>query len=74
MTRSNGESNIGSGDRPAVLHLDERKTVDRCEDPQIAALLPEVDPICRPPLQHAYGRLEMERRPGAQRRVTMSAA
>ncbi len=73
VTRSNGELNVGFGDRPPALHIDEHKTIRRREDPQVAVLLPDIDPIRRPPLQHAHSRLEMKGRVGAERRAPMRA-
>jgi hypothetical protein len=56
--------NVGGIDGPAVIDGGEHEAFGRRERVQPAAVLPNLDGIRWPALQHAYGRLEMKRRLG----------
>src|SRR5205823_5357306 len=54
------KTNVWIIDRPAVFHLYEYETVGGSQCSQVMVRFPDIDPVCRPALQYAHGRLEME--------------
>src|SRR6185312_5640438 len=57
-----GHLQVRSVERAVVDNFDEHLPIAQPECPPIARMLPAVDEIRRPPLQHPYGRLEIKRR------------